>query len=132
VTHRGLASGFLVVSGHDERTFASAMGAVAPNGVTLVVLMGLARIPALAARLVERGWTAETPAAIIVAASTPAQQAWRGRLGDLAAGHAPLGEAGSPGTIVIGEVVSVADAAQFHSCTPGTSDSTERVYVSRR
>ena len=132
VTHRGLASGFLVVSGHDERTFASAMGAVAPNSVTVVVLMGLARIPALAARLIEGGWTAETPAAVIVAASTPEQQAWRGQLRDLADGPAPLGEAGSPGTIVIGEVVSVADAARFQSCRQGTPDSTERIYVSRR
>src|SRR6185369_6857598 len=31
VTHRGLASGFLVVSGHDEHTFATAAGAIAPN-----------------------------------------------------------------------------------------------------
>src|SRR6476659_5942653 len=41
VTHRGLASGFLVVSGHDEQTFAAAAGAIAPNTVTLVVLMGM-------------------------------------------------------------------------------------------
>ena len=43
VTHRGVSSAFLVVSGHDEAVFASAVGALQPNGVTLVVLMGVGR-----------------------------------------------------------------------------------------
>ena len=42
VTHRGLASGFLVVSGHEEAAFASVIPQLRPNGVTVVVLMGLA------------------------------------------------------------------------------------------
>ena len=44
VTHRGVSSAFLVVSGHDEEAFRSAIGRLHPNGVTLVVLMGL-RVP---------------------------------------------------------------------------------------
>jgi len=133
VTHRGLASGFLVVSGHDEQTFAAAAGAIAPNTVTLVVLMGMARLALLAGQLIARGWAAGTPAAVVVGASTPAQQAWRGTLGDMAAGQVTLtAGSGTAGTIVIGEVVSVADENRFGSGTPGTADSTERAYVSRR
>ena len=133
VTHRGLASGFLVVSGHDEQTFAAAAGAIAPNSVTLVVLMGMARLAPLAGQLIARGWAAGTPAAVVVDASTPAQQAWRGTLGDMAAGQVTLAAgSGTAGTIVIGEVVSVADETRFGSGTPGTADSTERAYVSRR
>jgi uroporphyrin-III C-methyltransferase/precorrin-2 dehydrogenase/sirohydrochlorin ferrochelatase len=133
VTHRGLASGFLVVSGHDEQTFATAAGAIAPNSVTLVVLMGMARLAPLAGQLIARGWAAGTPAAVVVGASTPAQQAWRGTLGDMAGGQVTLAaESGTPGTVVIGEVVSVADETRFESGTPGTADSTERAYVSRR
>jgi uroporphyrin-III C-methyltransferase / precorrin-2 dehydrogenase / sirohydrochlorin ferrochelatase len=133
VTHRGLASGFLVVSGHDEQTFATAAGAIAPNTVTLVVLMGMARLAPLAGQLIARGWAAGTPAAVVVGASTPAQQAWRGTLGDMAAGQVtlPAGSA-TAGTVVIGEVVSVADETRFGSGTPGTADSTVRAYVSRR
>ena len=41
VTHRGLASSFFVVSGHDEESFAASIQHVEPGGVTLVVLMGL-------------------------------------------------------------------------------------------
>ena len=133
VTHRGLASGFLVVSGHDEQTFAAAAGAIAPNTATLVVLMGMARLAALAGQLIARGWAAGTPAAVVVGASTPAQQAWRGTLGDMAGGQVTLAAgSGIAGTVVIGEVVSVADETRFESGTPGTADSRERAYVSRR
>jgi uroporphyrin-III C-methyltransferase / precorrin-2 dehydrogenase / sirohydrochlorin ferrochelatase len=133
VTHRGLASGFLVVSGHDEESFRKATGAVAPDSVTLVVLMGMARLVPLAGQLIAQGWTPGTPAAVVVAASTPAQRAWRGTLGDMAGGHVTLvAEGGTPGTVVIGEVVSVADETRFESGAPGTADSTERAYVSRR
>jgi uroporphyrin-III C-methyltransferase/precorrin-2 dehydrogenase/sirohydrochlorin ferrochelatase len=135
VTHRGLASAFLVVSGHDEQVFATAVSALAPNGVTLVVLMGMAKIAALAGQLIDRGWAHETPAAVVVDASLPGQQAWRGRLADLAADRVALAAGpGAPGTIIIGDVVSVAGAAFFAAdttSTAATTGSTERAYVSR-
>jgi len=131
VTHRGLASAFLVVSGHDEQVFARAVGALAPNGVTLVILMGMARIAALAGQLIERGWAQETPAAAIVAASLPGQHTWRGTLADLAADRFDLAAAG-PGTVIIGEVVSLADVASSMTGRTGTTGGIERVYVSRR
>src|SRR5881628_4085111 len=83
VTHRGLASSFFVVSGHDEESFATSIQHVEPGGVTLVVLMGLGRIAALADRLLARGWAPGTPAALVVDASMPGQQSWRGTLDDL-------------------------------------------------
>jgi len=116
VTHRGLASSFFVVSGHDVDAFSSAIGGLEPRGVTLVVLMGLARATALAGRLLQRGWTSETPAAVVVDASSAGQQVWRGTLGELAA-NAPEIPAAAPGTIVVGEVVSLAEAL----CQPSTT-----------
>jgi uroporphyrin-III C-methyltransferase/precorrin-2 dehydrogenase/sirohydrochlorin ferrochelatase len=136
VTHRGLASAFLVVSGHDEQVFARAVGALEPNAVTIVILMGMARVAAMADQLIDRGWASETPTAVVIDASMPGQWAWRGRLADLAADRVDL--AAGPGTIIIGDVVSVANAASFANRTPGTTDSaastgsTERPYVSRR
>jgi len=109
VTHRGLASSFFVVSGHDVDAFASAIAGLESRGVTLVVLMGLARTAALAGRLLDGGWAHETPAAVIVDASSSGQQVWRGTLGELSAG-APEAAAGAPGTIVVGKVVSLAEA----------------------
>jgi uroporphyrin-III C-methyltransferase len=107
VTHRGLASAVLVVSGHDEDAFAASIGQIAPNGLTLVVLMGVGRRAPLAARLIDRGWSRETPAAIVADASLPQQQVWRGTLDDLASDGARL-EGDGPATIVIGAVAALA------------------------
>ena len=106
VTHRGVSSAFLVVSGHDDETFRLSVWSLDPNGVTLVVLMGLGRSAAIASTLVERGWSPETPAAIVVDASMADQQLWRGTLAQLADGETDLGGSG-PGTIVFGSVAAM-------------------------
>ena len=71
VTQRGLASAFLVISGHDEELFASTIGSLQPNGVTVVIMMGMARRAALAKRLIASGWTGGTPAALDFAVTSP-------------------------------------------------------------
>ena len=106
VTHRGVASAFLVVSGHDEQAFASAIGRLQPNGLTIVVLMGLGRSAAIACELIDRGWSRGSPAAVIVDAWRPQQQVWRGTLDDLARDRAQI-DGGGAGTLVIGDVVAV-------------------------
>jgi uroporphyrin-III C-methyltransferase/precorrin-2 dehydrogenase/sirohydrochlorin ferrochelatase len=116
VTHRGLSAAVLVVSGHDEDVFASAVAALQPSGVTIVVLMGLGRRVAIARCLLDRGWPTETPAAIVADASRPDQQTWRGTIGELAANADPEPgrEEGAPGldnagpaSIVIGAVAGL-------------------------
>jgi uroporphyrin-III C-methyltransferase / precorrin-2 dehydrogenase / sirohydrochlorin ferrochelatase len=84
VTLRGISSAFLVVGGYDADAFGSAIDAVVPDQVTLVVLMGVGRRVAIANRLIERGWDPRTPAAIIVDGSKPTQSVWRGTLDQLA------------------------------------------------
>ena len=106
VTHRGLASGFAVVSGHDESAYGPVLNAIAPGSLTVVVLMGLASRGRLAALLAARGWPADTPAAVLAAASTSQSTAWRGTLDEL--GAAEIDAAGAPATIVIGDVVALA------------------------
>lgn len=107
VTHRGLASGFAVVSGHAASAYAPILDAIAPNSLTLVVLMGLATRASLARRLLDRGWRPTTPAAIVLGASTPRASTWIGTLEELLAVPAER-QADLPGTIVIGEVVLLA------------------------
>jgi uroporphyrin-III C-methyltransferase len=106
VTHRGVASAFLVVSGHEEEAFASAIAALQPNGITVVVLMGLGRSAAIACHLIDRGWSRSTPAAIIVDASRPQQQVWRGTLEALVRDEVAMDGSGA-GTLVIGDVVAI-------------------------
>jgi uroporphyrin-III C-methyltransferase/precorrin-2 dehydrogenase/sirohydrochlorin ferrochelatase len=109
VTHRGVSTGFLVVSGHDDSSFTAATAGLAPNRITLVVLMGLGRASDIAWNLLNNCWSRGTPVAVITDASTPRQHVWRGTLDDLASGqHALDGATASPaGTIVVGDVVTV-------------------------
>ena len=107
VTHRGVASAFLVVSGHDEAGFRAVIGSLTPSNLTLVVLMGFGRRAALARLLIEAGWAADTPAAIVAAATLPTERQWRGTLAALAAG-ADMGDIDGPATLVVGAVGSMA------------------------
>ena len=106
LTHRGLASSFVVVSGHDESSFQPILHSLPPGKLTVIVLMGLAQRAAIAACLLERGWPPETSAAIVFAASRPGTHTWIGRLKDL--GQVPYRtDTSAPGTIVIGDVVDL-------------------------
>ena len=109
LTLRGVSSAFLVVGGHDAGAFATAIDAVLPDQVTLVVLMGVGRRVAIASRLIARGWDRRMPAAIIVDGSKPTQSVWRGTLEELTAEEIEI-DGGGPGTIVVGRVVAVAAA----------------------
>lgn len=106
VTHRGAASAFVTVSGHDEHAWAPVLESLPPHAATIVVLMGLRSRDAIALRLIARGWDIDTPAAVLVAAATPQAQTWMGTLGELARGRSTAGGDGA-GTVVIGEVVRV-------------------------
>ena len=106
VTHRGVASAFVVVSGHDPDAFAEAVAGVGTHDVTIVVLMGMANRAALAATLVARGWHGETPTAVVQDASREGEHAWRGTLRDLASQH-DAADADGPATLVIGGVAAL-------------------------
>ncbi|MEX2971346.1 uroporphyrinogen-III C-methyltransferase [Streptomyces sp. C184] len=112
VTHRGVAHEFTVVSGHvapdDERSLVDWPSLASLRG-TLVVLMGVENSGAIAAKLIEHGRAADTPAAVIQEGTTAAQRRVDATLGTLgetvrAEGVRP------PAVIVIGEVVTVAPA----------------------
>ena len=105
VTHRGLASGFAVISGHAASAYGAAIDSIAPGALTLVVLMGLRTRGELAQRLLARRWDAATPAAILLGASHAGETRWLGTLGELASAQL---DTELPGIIVVGEVVKLA------------------------
>jgi uroporphyrin-III C-methyltransferase / precorrin-2 dehydrogenase / sirohydrochlorin ferrochelatase len=119
VTHRGLASAFLVVSGHTDAAYRPVFETLAANSLTVVILMGLASRGAVADLLLSRGWRAATPAAVCLASGSPEAYTWIGTLGTL--GAAPVGaeQASAPGTIVIGEVVAI--GAELAEALPAPS-----------
>ena len=101
VTHRGLARSLLVVTGHGP-----ALRWEVLRADTVVVLMGAARAGAIAGAMVAAGWGPDTPAALVAAATTPAQRLVRGRLGDI--DRRPDGPA-TPAVLVVGAVTTLAE-----------------------
>jgi uroporphyrin-III C-methyltransferase/precorrin-2 dehydrogenase/sirohydrochlorin ferrochelatase len=106
VTHRGAATAVVLVSGHAAEAYEPLLNGLEPGSATVVVLMGLGRRAAVADHLIQRGWPAETPAAIVFGAAHPDGQTWHGLLGEL--GRASVADFSAPGTIVIGSVVALA------------------------
>ncbi len=106
VTHRGVAAGFVVVSGHAPSAYQPILDGLAPGAATVVVLMGVRTRGDLAAYLIARGWPPRTSAALIANASQPDQATWIGSLAALA--DAPLVDAEAAAVIVVGAVVELA------------------------
>jgi len=109
VTHRGVASGFVVVSGHAEDAYRPILDGLTPQSATIVVLMGLGHIEDISTLLIARGWKAQTPAAVLFGASTAESEVWTTTLGELKDGL-NVSDRTAPGTIVIGEVVRLRGA----------------------
>jgi uroporphyrin-III C-methyltransferase/precorrin-2 dehydrogenase/sirohydrochlorin ferrochelatase len=105
VTARGLARSFAVVTGHTDDGSLPDVEAVA-SADTLVVLMGLASLGALAARLVASGRDPATPAACIQNATLPEQRVTRASLGGIAEAVARDGLV-NPVVVVIGAVAAL-------------------------
>ena len=111
VTHRGIATSFAVVTGHEAhdksddsfaRTNWQALSAIP----TLVVLMGMSHLAEIATRLQAAGRAADTPAIAIHRGATAQQKVVTATLGTIsdAVQSASLT---SPAVIVIGEVASL-------------------------
>jgi uroporphyrin-III C-methyltransferase/precorrin-2 dehydrogenase/sirohydrochlorin ferrochelatase len=109
VTHRGLSAAFLVLSGHSESAFAPLLGSLEPGTASVVVLMGLQNRGLVAGRLLSRGWRAETPAAVLLAAGTAESRTWRGTLAALGRCQLPDLHPDLPGVLVVGATVAVAE-----------------------
>jgi uroporphyrin-III C-methyltransferase/precorrin-2 dehydrogenase/sirohydrochlorin ferrochelatase len=109
VTHRGVAHEFTVVSGHvapgDPRSLVD-WAALARLRGTLVLLMAVERIGAIAAALVEHGRPADTPVAVVQEGTTAGQRRVDATLATVADAVAEHGVR-PPAVVVVGEVVAV-------------------------
>ncbi|WP_345714080.1 uroporphyrinogen-III C-methyltransferase, partial [Kineococcus glutinatus] len=102
VTHRGLSRSVTVVSGHEQLDCA----VLARLEGTLVVLMGVAGLPGLAAGLLAHGKDPATPVALVESGCTPRQRTTRSTLADVVAVAAGRGVR-SPAVIVVGAVAAL-------------------------
>lgn len=109
VTHRGIAHGYTVLSGHVPPTAEQLDGLVRLGG-TLVVLMGVGTMLQLGAGLLRAGMAATTPVAAVERGTAPGQRVTNTDLAGLVAGD--LNAVRSPAVVVIGEVVRLGDAVR--------------------
>ena len=109
VTHRGLATSFTVVTGHEDPWAATETDweAVARVGGTIVVLMGVATRAAIAERLLAAGLPPATPVAAVRWGTRPEQHAVRCTLAELG-----VARVDAPAVLVIGAVAGL-DLAWF-------------------
>jgi len=109
LTHRGVASSFAVVTGHEcasESRGRVDWARLATAVDTLVVLMGLERLPQIARELVAHGRAAATPVALVRWGSTDWQETVVGTLADIAE-RARRARLEPPVVTVIGDVVAL-------------------------
>lgn len=115
VTHRGLASSFHVITGHEDiskeesaldyRTLAKEEG-------TLVFLMGLKNLDKIASNLIANGKDPKTPAAVLERGTTAAQKSVKADLAHIAEAAERAGLK-TPAISVIGPVVDLKDSLSW-------------------
>ena len=105
VTHRGLSDRVTIATAHAADGSEPDYDGLAATGGTLILFMGLARLPALAAGLIAAGLPAETPSAVVSRGTLPDQEVVSGSLSELPAVAADLP---GPALVVVGEVVALA------------------------
>jgi len=109
VTHRGLAQGFTVISGHVPPGHAESTmdyKALAATGTTIVVLMGVRTLPAITAAILDAGLDPTCPAAVVADGSLPSQRVIVGTLATIAA-DAMAAQVKAPAITVIGPVAGL-------------------------
>ncbi len=109
LTHRGLAQEFVVASGHlppGHEGSTVDWARLGASGSTLVLLMAVHTLPAIADSLLLGGRGPATPVACVQQGGTPAQRVLVSSLEKVAKEAAAFGLA-APAVIVVGEVVSL-------------------------
>ncbi|WP_181691622.1 uroporphyrinogen-III C-methyltransferase [Natronomonas sp. LN261] len=116
VTHRDHASSVSFVTGHEDPTkdeSAIDWAALAATGGTIVVLMGVGKLPMYTDELVSAGMAPETPVALVERATWPNQRVALGTLGTIVDVRDERGIE-PPAVTVIGDVAATrAEVAEF-------------------
>lgn len=108
-TMRGTNKAIILATGHsagddDDLDWA----ALARTGQPIVVYMGMSRLGTIAKELMAGGLPASTPVALIMSATTAGERMLADVLGTIAARASEAGF-GSPGLIVVGDIVTMRD-----------------------
>jgi uroporphyrinogen III methyltransferase/synthase len=131
LTHRQFCAGYSVVTGHDANTspnHAADWRPIAQTPGTLVILMGLANLRAIAEALVSGGRGPDTPAAVISWGTMPRQKTVVGTLADIVQ-RTTDAAIKPPAITVVGEVVRLREKLNWFERRPLFG---QRVVVTQR
>jgi uroporphyrinogen III methyltransferase/synthase len=120
VTHRGLASSFAVITGHEDPTkdqSAVDWQHLATGVDTLIFLMGVGRLAQIVEQLIAHGRPPETPAALVRWGTMPSQETVSGSLANIVD---KVREAGlkPPAVTVVGQVAALREQLQWFENRP--------------
>jgi len=114
VTHRDHASSVSFVTGHEDPTKAESAvdwDALAATGGTIVVLMGVGKLPDYTRALLDAGMDADTPVALVEKGTRPGQQVATGTLETIVDARDEVGIE-PPAITVIGGVAGIREDVQ--------------------
>lgn len=120
VTHRGLASSFAVITGHEApgKPESDIRWDKLATGVdTLVFLMGVEHLSEIVGALVENGRAAETPVALVRWGTHPTQQTVVGTLATIVEDVRAAGLT-APAVTIVGEVVRMRETISWFERKP--------------
>lgn len=120
ITHRGKASSFHVITGHEDPTKGESSldyDILAREEGTLVFLMGLSRLHQISERLIANGKDAYTPAAVIASGTTARQRCVTGELSSIAA-ISEKADIQPPAILVVGDVVNLNKEIDWQQAGP--------------
>ncbi|MGD0061546.1 MAG: uroporphyrinogen-III C-methyltransferase [Verrucomicrobiia bacterium] len=120
VTHRGVATAFMVITGHEDPTKEETQvdwAGVAKFFGTRVILMGVERIGTIAGELIRHGASPETPVAMVRWGTTGRQQTIQGTLATIAA-VASKADFKPPAVTIVGEVVRLRENLNWFEQRP--------------
>lgn len=110
LTHRGVSRGVVLVTAHTADGSQPGWRALAASGLSVVCYMGMSCIDELSRTLLEAGFAASLPVAVVQHVSCVSQRQLITTLAELAQ-QVKAHDLGSPSVIVLGEVVSLAHRA---------------------
>ena len=116
VTHRGIATSFAVVTGHEDPTKPESTinwEKISTAVDTLIFLMGVANLPQIVDKLIAYGRAPDTPAALIRWGTKPAQEVIVTTLAE-----APRAKISPPAIFVVGEVVNLRGQLKWFETRP--------------
>ena len=120
VTHRRMASSFVVVTGHEDPAKEDASvdwKQLATSVDTIVCLMGMGNLKLIVDRLIKGGRSLTTPVALIQDGATPGQRTLVATLANIVA-HAERADFQPPVVIVVGEVVALRERLAWFDNRP--------------